>query len=110
MPTSFVVTEPRLRAAVLYVGGLWGRASLPEADEFNFLPRVTIPTFMFNGRYDSFFPLDSSIMPLYDNLGTPAADKKLIVTDANHFVGAYNANQLMSEALDWLDKYLGPVE
>jgi len=82
----------------------------PMADPFNFLPRVTIPTLMFNGRYDSFFPLDTSIMPFYDNLGTLAADKKLVVTDSNHFVGAYNANQLMSETLDWLDEYLGPVE
>jgi fermentation-respiration switch protein FrsA (DUF1100 family) len=80
------------------------------ADPFNFLPRVTIPTFMFNGRYDSFFPLESSVMPMYENLGTPEADKKLTVTDANHFVAAYNKNQMISEALDWLDKYLGAVE
>jgi hypothetical protein len=47
---------------------------------------------------------------MYENLGTPEADKKLTVTDANHFVAAYNKNQMISEALDWLDKYLGAVE
>lgn len=80
------------------------------ADPFNFLPRVTIPTFMFNGRYDSFFPLETSVMPMYENLGASEANKKLTVTDANHFVAAYNLNQLISESLDWLDSHLGTVE
>ncbi len=80
------------------------------ADPFNFLTRVTVPTFMFNGRYDSFFPLESSVMPMYEGLGTPAANKKLTVTDANHFIASYNANQVISETLEWLDTYLGRVE
>ena len=110
MGPVMTAVEDRFKTGIFFVGGLMMQDVQPMADPFNFLPRVTIPTFMFNGRYDSFFPLDASIMPFYDNLGTPAADKKLIVTDSNHFVGAYNANQLMSETLDWLDKYLGPVE
>jgi hypothetical protein len=77
------------------------------ADPFNFLPRVTMPILMFNGRYDLFFPLDTSIQPFYDNPGTPEADKNLIVTNSNHFVAAYSAKQLISETLNWLDKYLG---
>lgn len=102
--------ERRFRTAIFFVGGLAMQDVQPMADPFNFLPRVTVPTFMFNGRYDSFFPLDTAIQPFYDNLGTPEADKKLTVTDANHFVAAYSANQLISETLDWLDKYLGEVE
>jgi pimeloyl-ACP methyl ester carboxylesterase len=82
----------------------------PVADPLNFLPRVTIPTFMFNGRSDSFFPVETSIQPFFNYLGTPDADKKLTITDSNHFVAAYSNNQLISEALDWLDKYLGAVE
>jgi len=110
MGPVMTAVEQRFRTGVFIVGGLMMQDVQPMADPFNFLPRVTIPTLMFNGRYDSFFPLDTSIMPFYDNLGTLAADKKLVVTDSNHFVGAYNANQLMSETLDWLDEYLGPVE
>ncbi len=102
--------EQRFRTGVFFVGGLMMQNVQPMADPFNFLPRVTIPIFMFNGRYDSFFPLDTSIRPFYDNLGTPESDKKLTVTDSNHFVAAYNANQLISETLDWLDRYLGVVE
>jgi pimeloyl-ACP methyl ester carboxylesterase len=102
--------EPRLKASVLIVGGLMMQAVQPVADPFNFLPRVTIPTLMLNGRYDSFFPLETSIMPFYENLGTPEADRKIIVTDANHFVTAYDANLAIAESLDWLDRYVGPVE
>jgi formylglycine-generating enzyme required for sulfatase activity/dienelactone hydrolase len=105
-----VAMEERFRTGIFFVGGLMMQDVQPMADPFNFLPRVTIPTFMFNGRYDSFFPLDTAILPFYDTLGTPEADKKLTVTDANHFIAAYNANQLISETLDWLDKYLGPVK
>jgi hypothetical protein len=100
----------RFKTGIFFVGGLAMQDVQPMADPFNFLPRVTIPTFMFNGRYDSFFPVDTSVRPFYNNLGTPESDKKLVVTDSNHFVGAYSANQLISETLDWLDKYLGAVE
>ncbi len=102
--------EKRFRTGVYFVGGLMMQDVQPMADPFNFLPRVTMPIFMFNGRYDSFFPVETAINPLYDNLGTPEADKKLVVTDSNHFVAAYSTNRLISETLDWLDKYLGPVQ
>ena len=102
--------EDRFKAALFYVGGMMMQDVQPMADPFNFLPRVTIPVFMFNGKYDSFFPVEAAIMPFYENLGTPDADKKLTITDSNHFVAAYSANQLISESLDWLNKYLGEVE
>ena len=55
------------------------------------------------------------LRPKYENAVVPfglAADyiKKLTITDSNHFVAAYSNNQLISETLDWLDKYLGPVD
>jgi len=42
--------------------------------------------------------------------GTPETDKKLVVTDSNHIVTTYSANRLISEILDWLDKYPGSVD
>ena len=102
--------EQRFKTAIFFVGGLMMQDVQPMSDPFNFLPRITIPTFMFNGRYDSFFPVETAIQPFFDHLGTPEADKKLTITDSNHFVGAYSANQLISESLDWLDKYLGKVK
>src|SRR5678815_4053308 len=35
--------EPRLKVSVLHVSGLLSTRPLPEADTFNFLPRVKIP-------------------------------------------------------------------
>ena len=102
--------EPRLKASVLIVGGLEMQDVQPMADPFNFLPRIVLPTLMINGRYDSFFPLETSIKPFFDHLGVPEADKKLIVTDSNHFVLAYSANLAIRESLDWMDRYLGPVK
>ena len=102
--------EPRFKASVLVVGGLEMQSVQPMADPFNFLPRVTLPTLMLNARYDSFFPVETSVKPFFETLGTPSADKKLIITDANHFVLAYEANLAISESLNWLDRYVGPVE
>lgn len=102
--------EQRFKTGIFFVGGLAMQDVQPMADPFNFLPRVTMPIFMFNGRYDSFFPIDTAIRPFYKNLGTPVADKKLTITESNHFVAAYSANQLISETLNWLDKYLGAVK
>jgi dienelactone hydrolase len=102
--------EARFEASVLVVGGLEMQATQPMADPFNFLPRITVPTLMLNGRYDSFFPLESSIMPFFENLGTPDRDKKIIITDSNHFVLSYEANLAIAETLDWYDRYLGVVE
>jgi formylglycine-generating enzyme required for sulfatase activity/dienelactone hydrolase len=98
--------EKRFRAAVLYVAGFKFQRSLPEADPFNFAPRVTLPVLMINARYDFFFPLETSQRPLYELLGTPKADKKWVVYDGGHSVPR---SKLIAESLAWLDHYLGPV-
>ena len=97
--------EDRLKVNVLIIPGLWGGA-LPEADEINYLPRVKIPTLMLNGKYDYWFPLENSVKPFYNLLGTPEKDKKLILYDTDHYVPK---NELIKEVLTWCDKYLGTV-
>jgi formylglycine-generating enzyme required for sulfatase activity/pimeloyl-ACP methyl ester carboxylesterase len=89
--------------------GLMMQSVQPSADPLNFLPRVTQPTLMFNGRYDSFFPLETSIQPYFELLGTPEEQKRLVVVDSNHFVWSFNRNQLIQEVLDWYDRWLGEV-
>ena len=50
--------EPRVKASIANIGGLWQPdKALPEADPFNYVSRVTAPTLMLSGRYDSVFPL-----------------------------------------------------
>jgi dienelactone hydrolase len=101
--------EERLKAGILCNGGLgtlWGKP-LPEADVFNYISRVTIPILMLNGRYDYTFPLETSIIPMYDLLGTPEKDKLLKIYETAHYLPR---NEFIKETLNWLDRYLGPVK
>jgi dienelactone hydrolase len=100
--------DKRMKAAILLSGGLNVRWDyLPEVDPLNFVRHVTIPVLMLNGRYDDSFPLVSSQLPLFRNLGTPAKDKKHVIYEGGH--GAFPRPDAVRESLDWLDKYLGPV-
>ena len=76
-----IAVEPRFKASVLISGGLTLWHEPPEAEAFNFAPRVKIPTLMLNGRYDFFFPYEASQVPLFQRLGTPPAQKKHRVFD-----------------------------
>jgi dienelactone hydrolase len=98
--------EPRIKASVLYVAGLMMERARPEADVYNFLPRVKTPVLMLNGRLDFFFPIETSQRPFFGGLGTPAADKRYQVYDGGHDVPR---TELIKESLAWFDKYLGPV-
>ena len=98
--------ESRLKASVLHVSGLFPARPLPEADPFNFLPRVKIPTLMLNGRYDAVFAHESSQVTMFRGLGAPVGLKRHIIYEAGHFVPR---DQLIKETVDWYDRHLGPV-
>ncbi len=102
-----VAVEGRFKVAILESGGLEFQRALPEADQINFVTRVKIPVLMLNGRYDQFFPLETSQEPLFRLLGAPEKDKKHVVYDSGH---APPRKDFIRETLDWLDKYLGPVK
>jgi len=102
--------EPRFKAGVLASGGLLLAPEFklaPEADHINFAPRVKVPTLMMNGRYDQWFPLQTSQVPLFKMLGTPPEHKRHAVFDVAHRVPQ---KERIKETLDWLDRYLGKVE
>jgi len=98
--------EKRFKAVVLNVGGMNMNKSLPEADQLNYLPRVKQPVLMLNGKYDMFCPLETSQMPMYNLLGTPKQEKKIIIYDAGHLVPKI---EFVKETLLWYDRYLGAV-
>ncbi|HET6982396.1 MAG TPA: SUMF1/EgtB/PvdO family nonheme iron enzyme, partial [Myxococcaceae bacterium] len=98
--------EPRLRTAVLVVAGLAGAKPLPEADPFNFLPRVRIPMLMLNGRFDDYFPVESSQEPMFRLLGTPPEQKRLVVVESAHIPAR---DRVVQESLAWYDRTLGPT-
>jgi hypothetical protein len=95
--------DERLSASVLVSGGFWGRAR-PEALHANYAARVATPTLMLNGRHD--LNVDWGIRPMFELLGTPEADKRLILYDTDHIPPRAGR---IKETMAWLDKYLGPV-
>jgi dipeptidyl aminopeptidase/acylaminoacyl peptidase len=102
-----LAVERRFSAAIIVLGGLDDvDRPRPEADLLNYAPRVKLPVLMLNGRYDLVFPLESSVRPMFQLLGTPPGDKLLRVYESDH--GVPRA-ELIRESLAWLDRYLGPV-
>jgi dienelactone hydrolase len=100
-------TEPRFKAAVLAVGGLPQDPVPRDFDPVQFAPHVRIPVLMMNGRYDLGLPVETAQKPLLNALGTPPADKKLVLLEAGHAMVGFPAST--RESLDWLDRYLGAV-
>ncbi len=99
--------ETRIKAIVLHVGGMEMNHALPEVDQINFLPRVYQPVLMLNGKHDMFFPVETSQKPMFNLLGTPAKDKKIITYETGHLVPR---TELIKESLGWFDQYLGHVK
>jgi eukaryotic-like serine/threonine-protein kinase len=103
----FIAMEPRIKVAVLISGGSFEKVP-PEVDAWNYAPRVKIPILMVNGRDDFRFPLETSQLPLFRAFGTPEKHKKHVLYDGGH-VSVRVHPEIMREVLDWLDRYLGPV-
>jgi hypothetical protein len=101
--------EGRIKAAVLADGGLNPYVSLerPERELVHYLPRITIPVLMLNGRYDSGYTPEGSQKPMFRLLGTDAAHKKHSLSDSSHV--AAPSPERIQETVSWFDRYLGPV-
>jgi eukaryotic-like serine/threonine-protein kinase len=106
-PILLSLEPERVKAAVLSIPGLYLSRQPPEVDIFNFLPRVSQPVVMLSGRYDFIFPEQRSQVPFFELLGSPADRKRRVVYDSGHNVPQSEA---IKETLDWLDRYLGPVQ
>ncbi len=62
---------------------------------------------MLNGEHDMFFPEKTAQKPMFNFLGTPPADKKILVFKSGHQVPR---TDFVKETLLWYDKYLGLVK
>lgn len=99
-----LAVESRIGAAVLYSGGLGVRSGLPASElTYNYLPRVTQPVLMLNGRWDILFPPDEQ-QRLFELLGSPADRKKHTLFEAGH--GYLPRFQVEKETLEWFDRHL----
>jgi dienelactone hydrolase len=98
--------EDRFKASVLTGGAMTGLGR-PEIKDTNYVGRARVPTLMLNGRYDTINPVEITIKPMFDLLGTSAADKRLELFETDHIPPI---TEYIKETLAWLDKYLGPVK
>ncbi len=103
-----VAVEDRFKTAILLAGGLPFTRTPPEVDPVNFAPRIRIPVLLLGGRQDFIHPVDSAQVPLVRLLGTPEKDKKHIIFEGGH--SPLRVQVLIKDILDWLDRYLGPVQ
>jgi dienelactone hydrolase len=101
-----IALEPRLKAAILVAAGLPPPTAAPAFDPVHFLPHIRVPVLMVNGRFDPLFPVDTSQAQMFELLGTPLEDKRLVVLDAGHVMPRAD---LLRASSGWLDEHLGPV-
>ncbi|MCX7054850.1 MAG: SUMF1/EgtB/PvdO family nonheme iron enzyme [Proteobacteria bacterium] len=103
-----LAVEKRIGAAVLYSGGSGLRSGLPASEQtYNYLPRVTQPVLMLNGRWDIDSP-PAAQQRLLELLGSPADQKKHVLFEAGH--GNLPRFQVEKEALDWFDRHLASAD
>jgi cephalosporin-C deacetylase-like acetyl esterase len=106
MGSVLPAVENRIKVCVLIDPGFNLQKSLPEVDQLNFAPQVKVPVLMLNGRFDFFYPVETSQLPMFRLLGTPKEHKR-----RREYATGHNTprNEMIKETLDWLDRYLGPV-
>jgi len=106
---QYLAQDKRFKVAVLRMAGLPTFDMPAPFDIFNFAPRVNIPVLLLNGKYDYLFPHETSQRPLFEALGAPEEDKRLVLFETAHSMHGFRT-EMIKETLDWLDRYLGPVE
>ena len=105
MGAIMTAVDERFTASVLIAAGLLGFAR-PEAADLTYVTRVKTPTLILNGKYDVYFPPETSAQPMLDLFATPDADKQLILYETDHIPPRVD---YIRETLSWLDRSLGPV-
>ena len=106
MAVYIPAVEERLKTTILLGGGIEGQ-DRPEVNPINYLKHVKTPTLMLSGKYDTIFPYETCIKPMYDLLGTPDKHKELKLYETDHIAPM---NDYIREILAWLDRYLGPIK
>lgn len=103
--------EPRVKAAIFEAGGFlpggYSSNFAPEADPFNYAPRVRIPVLMLNGRYNFSHRVEDGLDPFFNILGTPPEDKVKRIYETDSMPPRL---ERIKEVTAFLDKYLGPVK
>jgi len=103
---NFAAVENRIKTVIMLDGGFYNETMLPGTDQADFAPRLKAPTLLIAGRFDWIYLGKDALLRL---LGTPPADKKVVLFDTAHDVSEQRAD-LVREVVAWLDRYLGKVD
>lgn len=99
--------DDRFKTGVFLSGGIPPTLARPEASSASFASRVTQPVLMISGKDDVIRPVATYQAPMFDSLGTKEELKRHAILDGGHLPPW---EQTTTEALNWFDRYLGPVE
>ena len=97
-----LATDSRFQAGILVVGGAIGGTVKNEVNPTVLAPFIKAPVLMLNGEFDSVFPLDSSVQPLFERVGTD--DKELKLYPSGHGI---DMELWIPYANQWLEERLG---
>ena len=106
MSPIILALDARVKVAVLACGGFWQQKGQPEVEQLNFALRVKVPVLMLNGKYDFVFPVETSQKPMFESMQTAGSDKRHLLFESGH---SLPRRELVTEALQWFDQYMGPV-
>jgi len=105
-----LAVEDRLDTGIFVVGGI-PPVEVPRSfDIALYAQRVKVPVLMVNGKEDTLVRFKTMQIPMYELLGTPGEHKQHKLYPGGHGVFGLFYQQIQKDVLDWLDRYLGPVE
>ena len=96
---NILAIEKRFKTGVLFVGGISLDDVREEIQPEKYAARIKTPTLLLNGRYDFYFPYQSSQLPLYNLMDLNDNNKRHVVVDYAHYVPMHIVRD---ETLKWI--------
>jgi dienelactone hydrolase len=97
---NILAIEDRFKTGILYVGGISLDDVREEIQPEKYAARINTPTLLLNGRYDFYFPYQSSQLPLYNLMNLDNNNKRHVVVDYAHYVPMHIVRE---ETLKWIN-------
>ena len=97
---NILAIEDRFKTGILYVGGISLDNVREEIQPEKYAARINTPTLLLNGRYDFYFPYQSSQLPLFNLMNLDNKNKRHVVVDYAHYVPMHIVKE---ETLKWIN-------
>ncbi|MDG1219570.1 MAG: SUMF1/EgtB/PvdO family nonheme iron enzyme [Flavobacteriaceae bacterium] len=97
---NILAIEDRFKTGILFVGGISLDDVREEIQPEKYAARIKTPTLLLNGRYDFYFPYQSSQLPLFNLMNLDNNNKRHVVVDYAHYVPMHIVKE---ETLKWIN-------